>query len=118
MEKLPFTIKATFFSVLLIYNPCFNLCSEIYKSSCRNYALFKISDIDHKLDVGADKISAVASFSHCAQLCLKKESCKTTNYNPNSLECELLNASKSNGGSLIASVGWNHYEPFNMKVCF
>ena len=109
-------IKATFISVFIIFNTCVNLAFEIYRSSCRTDVLFKISNRDYKLDMGADKMLAIPSLSQCARKCVKRESCKSINYNPNSYECELLNASKSNGGSLVASVGWKHYEPLNITV--
>ena len=87
----------------------------LYRSSCRNDGLFKLTDRNMKIKGGMIVSSYQRDLSHCARQCLMIGECLSINFNPGILQksnCEAFHNSKANVSSLMeANLGWKHYEP-------
>ena len=91
---------------------------NIYRSSCRKYAVFKATDRGKKVNGGLIGAYIVGSLPECLRRCLASGSCLTFNFSPpsNQNNCEILTSSRVNGGTLEAATNWNHYEPISQQV--
>eukprot|EP00795_Rhopilema_esculentum_P014812 gene14812-5920_t len=96
--------------VLLTASAAIVSCYEIYKSSCRRYSVFRITDRGQKVTWGFIKRINASSLSFCLKGCLDESVCKSFNFNKGANDnCELLSSTRKSGTTYAD--GWNHYEP-------
>ena len=90
-------------------------CYQIYKSPCRRYSVFKITDRGQKATGGLIATIKAKSLTFCLKGCLDESNCKTFNFKKGANEnCELLSLTRLSGTTLAD--GWNHYEPTHQSV--
>ena len=91
---------------------------NIYRSSCRKYAVFKATDRGKKVNGGLIAAYIASSLPECVRRCLAATNCLTFNFSPasNQNNCEILTSSRVNGGTLEAANNWNHYEALSHQV--
>ena len=94
--------------------------AEIFRSSCRNDALFKFTNKNKMLSGTASIVVsqlATRNLSFCGKHCIHNSQCLSFNYkkqepSSGSTNCQLLNVvTTTSGTSLTSASGWTHYEP-------
>ena len=92
--------------------------SEIFRSPCRNDALFKVTDRGKQLISSSSILVSEftsKSLSFCAKTCTHNSQCSSINYkiftSSSEKNCQILKAVKATSGTTLNSaIGWNHYE--------
>ena len=100
--------------------------AEIFRSSCRNDALFKFTNKNKMLSGAASIVVsqlAVSHLSFCGKHCIHNSQCLSFNYkrqpSSGSTNCQLLNVvTTTSGTSLTSASGWTHYEPVNEVILY
>lgn len=112
-----FPLRSLFFA-LVIFVILIRSKSEIFKSSCRNDALFKAMDRNTKLYSSTATITDLiaTSLAACSRNCIRAPKCLSINYkkyvSDTEKNCQLLDILKSNSSTQLTAVNeWIHYEP-------
>ena len=87
--------------------------TQIFRSSCRKDALFKVTRRNAKLRNSTLASQQTNSLSRCAKLCINSKSCISINFNKMIGQCELLEKNSTTATAEL-HVDWSHYEPVSM----
>ena len=92
--------------------------AQIFRSTCRKDALFKVTTINAKLPSGLLVSKQTDGLNKCAKYCIDdKSSCISINFRKTDGQCELLEKNTSTA-TAQSGPGWNHYEPVYMVILF
>ena len=87
--------------------------AQIFRSSCRKDALFKVKTREGKLTSGILISKQTHGLDKCAKSCIDGSPCMSINYRKTDGFCQLLEKNSSTE-TAQPSADWNYYEPIYM----